>query len=637
MKKKISVLLTLVLLLSLFTSVFAAENNGIMLNYDLTYNGEHSATVDSGTVITVTYYLENVTADEDYTISSHTNEIYFDHEFFEYMGDDEIEKSDCIGTAKKNVYSWGENRVYFNGSHLNEKFYSSKNFMGTFKLKVKATSGSSTISSKEITAFDNDGKRYTVTTQDLTIFVGNAPEELYTVTYMNDETVYKTIETTGIHEILSSPSVPIGYMFKGWKNGDKLYQPGDEFNVTEDVTFTAVWEKIVEAKKYTLTFDANGGGSINAVTEKENTVIDLSKYTTTKAGYTFKGWYSDVSLTHKVTEITLDGDKTVYAKWSKNSSGNTGGGSGTVTQYTLMFETNGGSEIKSVSKVKNTTVDLSKYITSKEGYSFDGWYTDKELTKKVTEIKMTGDITLYAKWVEGDNGYKPNPNYKPDIFSSDHYSYIVGRDGGYIQPNANLTRAEAAEMFYRLLNSEVRTESYAAENKFSDVNSDDWFNVSVSTLANIGVINGRTADTFAPNAEITRAELTTLIARLSEATYDGEDLFSDISGHWAKDYINLTASIKWVNGENGKFRPDDSITRAEVITLINRALNRMPESKADLIDAMVTPLDNTDQNAWYYIAIQEAVNSHTYEMKSDGVHEKWTSLTENPDWANLND
>ena len=159
MKKKISVLLTLVLLLSLFTSVFAAENNGIMLNYDLTYNGEHSATVDSGTVITVTYYLENVTADEDYTISSHTNEIYFDHEFFEYMGDDEIEKSDCIGTAKKNVYSWGENRVYFNGSHLNEKIYSSKNFMGTFKLKVKATSGSSTISSKEITAFDNDGKR----------------------------------------------------------------------------------------------------------------------------------------------------------------------------------------------------------------------------------------------------------------------------------------------------------------------------------------------------------------------------------------------------------------------------------------------------------------------------------------------
>lgn len=642
-KKKLSIFLVIVCLLSLFTNVFAAETNNTTLNYNLTYNSENTVTVNTGDVITVEYNLENASASEDFSIQTVANEISFDNEFFEYLGDSQIIKGDYTATGKENVYSSGEHRVYFNGSHLNGQIYSQKQFMGSFKLKVKATTGSSVISSKKISAYDSDGKKYNLTSTNLTVFIGQAPSELYVVKYMNDGGVYKTVEIAGKMKVESSPSIPKGYTFSGWKNEDdgKIYQPGDEYNVTKDVTFTAMWNKIAE--KYTLTFETNGGSNVNAtnsIKENENTVVDLSQYTTTKSGYTFKGWYSDASFTNKVTSITLDSNKTIYAKWEKNptgnSNGNTGGNSG-VVKYTLSFETNGGTSVEPVSKIKNTTVDLSKYTSRKDGYSFDGWYTDKELTNKVTEVKMTNNITLYAKWVKGDNGYVDVPNYKPDIFSDDHYAYIVGRDGGYFYPNAQLTRAEAAEMFYRLLNSEVRTEAVTKENNFADVNINDWFNMSVSTLANLGVLNGRTTDTFAPHENITRAELTTIIARLSEAKYEGADMFKDVDGHWAKDNINIAASLNWVTGNDGLFRPDDFITRAEVVTLINRALNRQPESKSDLLDGMITPPDNTDENAWYYLAIQEAVNSHNFEKKADNIHEKWTELTSNPDWSNLNE
>ncbi len=310
-------------------------------------------------------------------------------------------------------------------------------------------------------------------------------------------------------------------------------------------------------------------------------------------------------------------------------------GSGSVVKYELAFETNGGSELDSLLKIRNTTVDLSKYTTQKEGYSFDGWYSDKELTEKVTSVKITSDTVLYAKWVEGDNGYEEKPNYKPDIFAAEHNAYIVGREGGYIEPNANLTRAEAATIFFRLIDKDVRAEGITKENVFNDVNHEDWFNTAVSTLANLEVLQGRTQDTFAPDATITRAEFVTIVARLLDTGYTGEDMFTDISGHWAKEYINIATSIKWANGDSSEFRPDDNVTRAEAMTIINRALNRLPENASDLLDEMVTFVDNADENAWYYVNIQEATNSHDFEMKEDGVHEKWTKLNENPDWSEL--
>lgn len=391
-----------------------------------------------------------------------------------------------------------------------------------------------------------------------------------------------------------------------------------------------------EDDKRVLTFDTNGGTmETTTVVKSKGETVDLSEYTPSKSGYKFKGWYSDSSLSKSVTKVTLRENTTVYAKWEKESTGGGGGGGGTVTAYKLTFDTNGGTEIKAISKTKNSTVDLSQYTTEKEDCVFEGWYTDEELTQKVTSIKITADTTVYAKWSDKENDNSGSTNGgsgKPDMLTDEHYAYIVGREDGGFYPHDNLTRAEAATMIYRLLDEDVRNEAVTEENGFEDVTGDNWFNTSVSTLAKLEIINGKSDTEFAPLDNITRAEFTAIMARFSKAEYSGEDLFDDISKHWAKEYINIAAAIDWVQGDNGLFRPNDSITRAEVVTLINRALNRQPESKDDLLDGMITPPDNTDENAWYYLAVQEAVNSHDYELKADEVHEKWTSLNENPDW-----
>lgn len=375
----------------------------------------------------------------------------------------------------------------------------------------------------------------------------------------------------------------------------------------------------------TLTFDTNGGSTLEPVQKTKGATVNLSSCgTPTRDGYTFAGWFSDNSLTNPVSSVTLDANTTVYAKWNTSGGGGiSGGGGGGISAYKLTFETNGGTAIDAVSVDKNTTVDLSKYTTAKSGFTFDGWYTDTALTSKVSEIKMTESTTVYAKWVTNASG---SASYKPSIFGDEHTAYIVGKEDGCFYPDSNLTRAETAEMLYRLLRDDVRTEAQTTENDFSDIADGDWFEVSVSTLAKLGVIKGRSAEEFAPNEQITRAEFTAMLVRVSDIAYSGGDLFADISGHWANAYINNAASVDWVNGENGMFRPDDSITRAEAVTLLNRVLCRRPESKADLLDGMITPPDNTDESAWYYLAVQEAVNSHNYELKSNGSHEKWTSI-----------
>ena len=150
----------------------------------------------------------------------------------------------------------------------------------------------------------------------------------------------------------------------------------------------------------------------------------------------------------------------------------------------------------------------------------------------------------------------------------------------------------------------------------------------MSTLNSLEIVKGRSEDIYATDEFITRAEFAAVAARFSNAEYNGEDKFSDIDGHWAQDYINRAAELWWIVGENGIFRPDDYITRAETVTLVNRVLCREPENTEDLLYEMKTWGDNSDTDAWYYTAIQEATNSHNYTMKKDGIHEKWISLRE---------
>lgn len=345
----------------------------------------------------------------------------------------------------------------------------------------------------------------------------------------------------------------------------------------------------------------------------------------THENYTFAGWFTDAACTLSYTDGTvLNTDTTLYGKWDKiatpPSSG--GGGSHGTKYYILHYESNGGTKYEDEKYKKNTVVILDK-IPKRVGYIFTGWYADQELTDKITKIKMTSDKTVYAGWKATD---------VPETLNSDnHFAYIVGYEDGLVRPNADITRAEVAAIFFRLLKDDVRDSNLTAENAFNDVAFGLWHNKSISTMANIGILKGRTADTFVPNAPITRAEFAAICSRFDQSNVEIKSDFNDISGHWAEKEIRRAASLGWIKGyADGSFKPDQNITRAEAASMINRMLHRLPETVDDLLDGMVQWSDNQPSD-WYYINMQEATNSHDFNQKGE-IHEHWTKLTANPDW-----
>ena len=217
----------------------------------------------------------------------------------------------------------------------------------------------------------------------------------------------------------------------------------------------------------------------------------------------------------------------------------------------------------------------------------------------------------------------------------DHYAYIVGYPNGNVEPNGNITRAEVATIFFRLLTEEVRTANSTQSNSLSDVTRGQWFNHAVSTLSSMGIVKGHNDGTFAPNAPITRAEFAAIAARFDDKNTDTSSKFTDIASHWAKNEIGIAANKGWINGyPDGTFRPNQYITRAEAMTLVNRVLNRLPENSSDLLDSMIKWPDNSDASQWFYLAVQEATNSHYYKTK-ENKFEKWTKLRETRDWTEL--
>ena len=219
----------------------------------------------------------------------------------------------------------------------------------------------------------------------------------------------------------------------------------------------------------------------------------------------------------------------------------------------------------------------------------------------------------------------PTPD-KPDLNRNDHFAYITGYGDGTVRPQANITRAETATIFYNLLTKESRDAFYATTCSFSDVPDDAWYTIYVATLTKAGILHGDGDGTFRPEAPITRAEMATIVALFAELK-ETSVTFSDIQGHWAQKNIELAASNGWISGDgDGTFRPDDYITRAETISMINRALDRAKLTAASLLPGMKTFSDNQNPLAWYYLAIQEAANSHEYTRDALGF-ETWTALT----------
>ena len=335
-------------------------------------------------------------------------------------------------------------------------------------------------------------------------------------------------------------------------------------------------------------------------------------------------------------KVTIDGQQFIkfttdsfspfallYEKAASSGGGYSSGGGSSSSKYTLHYESNGGTSYKDESYSSGTTVTLDK-APVRESYTFTGWYADKALTNKITSVTMTSDKTVYAGWVATG---------VPDMLNGDdHDAYVIGYPDGNVRPQGNISRAETATIFFRLLKADTRDGNLTAENAFADVVDGQWFNKAVSTMAKLGIVKGRSAESFAPDAPITRAEFAAICARFNTKPTNTSDSFSDISGHWAEAEIERAVAFGWIAGyPDGTFRPDTYITRAEAMTMINRVLCRMPQDEKDLLSTMVVWPDNKPTD-WYYLAVQEATNSHEFERKG-AVNEKWTKLTSAPDWT----
>ncbi len=219
----------------------------------------------------------------------------------------------------------------------------------------------------------------------------------------------------------------------------------------------------------------------------------------------------------------------------------------------------------------------------------------------------------------------------PRLNTTDHFAYVQGYPDGTVKPAGSITRAEVAAILFRLMDADSRSLYYATASGFRDVDSTKWYNTYVATLNNAGVITDSRTGYFRPNDAITRAELAAMLAQFAEKK-SAAIYFSDVSaGYWAANAIALTANLGWINGyPDGTFGPDKTVTRAELMAMVNRATGRAPESTGALLSGMKTWKDNADTARWYYLDVQEATNSHTY---TGAPTETWTSLTTTPDWS----
>ena len=278
------------------------------------------------------------------------------------------------------------------------------------------------------------------------------------------------------------------------------------------------------------------------------------------------------------------------------------------------------------------------------GYHAGSWNTTFD---GKTPVKQDTVFTYtYAKNSSGgSSGGSGHHHRKPTVTipdkvptglnGNDHYAYIVGYPDKTVRPQNGITRAEVATIFFRLLTDETRNANSTKSNSYSDVAAGAWYNHAVSTLSAMGIVKGDSNGKFNPNAPITRAEFAAIAARFDDKANSTTADFSDIVSHWAKNEISAASNNGWINGyPDGTFRPDNKITRAEAMTLVNRVLKRLPETAEDLHDDMIKWSDNSDASQWFYLAVQEATNSHYYKAK-ENKSEKWTELRDTRDWTEL--
>lgn len=340
--------------------------------------------------------------------------------------------------------------------------------------------------------------------------------------------------------------------------------------------------------------------------------IDVDAITApSKDGYTFDGWYLDAEFTTPASgTLTITEDTYLYAKFTEQTQ--------TEPSVTVIID---GKETK-----HELVEEDGKYVFDidslekpiKDGFVFAGWYDTPYYTNPVNGvIEVTEPVKIYSRFV----------NVTPPIqmISEEHIAYITGYPDGEIKPNNNITREEVVSAFYRLLKPEYRAEIETTENSFPDVENDRWSNAAISAMAKGGYIVGDSEGKFNPSKPITRAEFVTLASKFAPMSVTPVAYFSDIEDHWAKEYILSATALGWITGyDDGTFKPDNYITRAEAMTIINSMLVRYGDGNADY--AVQWP--DVEKSSWYYNAVIEATTYNYYSRNEDGWTETWVAESE---------
>ncbi len=341
--------------------------------------------------------------------------------------------------------------------------------------------------------------------------------------------------------------------------------------------------------KLAITFDPNNEDNMQVDWKKEGVLLIAPTSEPTKEGYTFEGWYYDNNGVN--TKWNFETDKARYtmtltAKWKANTSSSGGGGGGGTTYYTLTFETNGGGSMQAIRAARGKTLDLSAYTPMRDGYDFGGWYADKDLTQRITEIKLSGSKTVYADWKKREPDAVKNPFadvnagdwFYQDVLFSYEKGLMSGMDAAAFAPYANTTRAQIAVIFYRMEGSPA----VEGENSFVDVvrgSGTAWFYDAVTWAQKNGIMGGYSNSSFAPNDPITREQLAAIFYRYAQ--YKGYDTtqggmaireFGDYESisDYAMSAMAWAVNTGLVKGDSNLLYPKGTATRAEIAAMLHR-------------------------------------------------------------------
>ena len=495
----------------------------------------------------------------------------------------------------------------------------------------------------------------------------------YTVTYYVDGEKQGDEETYNYGTLVKirGNAVKEGHTFSGWKIGN---EDAKDFEIKSNVTIEGFFTQ--NKHSYTINKHFYNEKDVEVKVENGKTktgneyalVAELYKddaVNQTVDGKTYVYVPGLTKVTDNLKKLTKDVTIDLYyyldVKGGEKPD-ETGNGTPDAWEYRLAFKVvngewnNGGNadivvyvpfkDYKTGKTLKYVVVPITSIPAvgdkPNSGYRAGSWDTTPVGNAKVE--KDTVFTYTYAKKSSSGGGggggsRKPTVTIPDDVPTGlngdDHYAYIVGYPDSTVRPQNGITRAEVATIFFRLLTDETRNANSTKSNSYSDVAAGAWYNHAVSTLSAMGIVKGDSQGKFNPNAPITRAEFAAIAARFDDKANTTAVDFSDIASHWAKNEISAAANNGWINGyTDGTFRPNNKITRAEAMTLVNRVLKRLPETAEDLHNDMIKWSDNSDTSAWYYLAVQEATNSHYYDIK-ENKHEKWSKLRETRDWTEL--